>query len=202
MILQSRQYNRDLRIQTKRPAPPRNLVYDDDTQELSWTGPNSGPLYTHFNIRLDDDSAAPAFCVPIGTSRLVIQRSARVSITCWNEISRTESDAARLEVGSSAAWAGSSGSTFGTVLFWEVDFNLTANITITSPIAPSPRRRLLIWIFQHATVRYNPSFDPAFFVDTATQFIDPAKGWVREFAGKADAKWYPIGPPMTFDPAA
>jgi len=199
-----REYSRELAIETSRPYAPRNLVYNSETFELTWTGPSEGPRYTHFNIRLDDDRNAPSFCLPAGTSRLVIMRAARVIITCWNETVFTESDAARIEVLDAGTWDDASTAIFGPLVSYQVEYDLSviaANFTVTSPVAAAPNRRLLIYIFADPTTDYVPSFDPASFVDSASVFIDLAMGWVREYAGRADGKWYPIAPSITFDPS-
>jgi len=195
-----RQYARDVRLAYSRPKAPRNLVYNAETCELSWTGPIDGPAFTHFNIRLGDDSAAPAYRVPAGTTRLALYRNERVTITCWNDVVRTESAPARIDLDATVAWTGSSAAAFGPLLSWQVEYTLTADITIASPVDAAPNRRLLLYIFQHATTEYVPSFDPADFVDTGNLFIDAAKAAVLEFAGRSDGKWYPITLPRTFDP--
>ncbi len=196
-----RQYARDVRLEISRPKAPRNLVYNAETCELSWTGPIDGPNFTHFNIRLGDDSAAPAYRVPRGTTRMVLFRNERVTVTCWNEIVATESDPARIDLGATVAWTGAGAAAFGPLLSWQVEYTLTADITIVSPVEAAPNRRLLLYIFQDATTEYVPSFDPADFVDSASIFIDSAMAAVLEYAGRSDGKWYPITLPRTFDPS-
>lgn len=200
-MIGARQYSRDLRIETRRPEAPRNLVYDDNTGEITWTGPIRGPQFTHFNIRIDDDTAAPAYRVPAGTTRLFIGRSANITLSCWNEVVQTESDGARLTVGGAGTWTGATSAALGAMLFYRVRYDLTANITIASPVASAANRRLVLRIRQHASTRYVPSFDPADFVDSASQFIDLGWEWVREYDGNADGKWYPAGPAFVFDPS-
>lgn len=199
-MIGSRQYSRDLRVETRRPEAPRDLAYDDDTGELTWSGPVRGPQFTHFNIRLDDDSAETSFRLPAGTTRVFIGRTAKVSISCWNETVKTESSIARILVGGASTWAGAISATLGPMLFYRVRYQLTANYTIVSPVAARPNRRLVLRIRQHATVQYVPSLDPADFVDSANQFIDPGHEWVREYDGNDDGKWYPVGAPIVFDP--
>lgn len=199
-----REYSRELAIETRRPYAPRNLAYNTSTNELTWTGPIEGPRYTHFNIRLDDDRNAPSFCLPAGTSSLIIMRSARIIITCWNETVFTESDAARIEILTLGEWTDSLTAVFGPVLSYQVEYDLSviaANFTVTSPVAAAPNRRLLVYIFQDATTEYVAAFDPASFVDSGNVFIDLSMGWVREYAGRSDGKWYPIALSITFDPS-
>lgn len=77
---------------------------------------------------------------------------------------------------------------------------LTANTTFTGPVAAA-RQRLLLYIFQDATTEYVPSFDPLYFVDSPNVHIDLSMAAVREYFGRADGKWYPIGPWQNFDPS-
>lgn len=195
-----RQYNQDLRIETRRPSPPQGLVFDSMKMELTWAGPSSGPEYSHFNIRLDSDTSSVSFRVPAGTTRLTVIRPATVTISCWNDIVQTESDSARISVNSIGVWTGSTVA-YGTVgpdLF--VRYDLTANLTVVSPISARVNQTLALVVFQHATTEYTLSFDPADFIDTATQHIDSAMAWICHFVGMPDGRWCRLGLPITFDP--
>lgn len=143
-MIGSRQYSRDLRIETRRPEAPRDLLYDEDTGEITWAGPIRGPQFTHFNVRLDDDSGVTSFRLPAGTTRLFIGRTAKVSISCWNELVETESASARLSVGGASTWAGATSAALGPMLFYRVRYNLTSNYTIVSPVASRANRRLVL----------------------------------------------------------
>lgn len=205
-ILNEREYSHDLHIETRRPFPPRNLVYNEATMELSWTGPNGGPRFTHYKIRLGDDSEESSHCVPINTNRLFIARTEKVTITCWNHTVRTESDAARISIGAgSVTWVGSDSSAFGITSCWQVEYTLTTAspiLVVTSPVIPAANKRLLVFVNADPTTFYPFSFDPATFVQYQQQFVDPAMKWVREYSGRSsDAKWYPIGPSTTYDPS-
>jgi hypothetical protein len=196
-----RQYARDARLEISRPKPPRNLVYNYETCELSWTGPIDGPAFTHFNVRLGRDSNAPALRLPAGTTRLTIYRLERITITCWNDAVRTESAPARYDTGTTLEWVGSSTAAFGPILSWQVEYNLTADITIESPVDAAPNRRLLLYIFQDAVNEYLPTFEAADFIDPGAIVMDAGMAAVVEFAGRADGKWYPVTSPLIFDPS-
>lgn len=199
-MIGSRQYSRDLRIETRRPEAPRDLVYDENTGELTWTGPIRGPQYTHFNIRLDDDSAATSFRLPAGTTRLFIGRTAKVSISCWNEVVQTEGASARLSVGGASTWEGATSAALGPMFFYRVRYELTSDFTVVSPVASRANRRLVLRVRQDDSTQYVLSLDPANFVDSLDQQIDLSFEWVREYDGNDDGKWYPVGAPFVFDP--
>jgi hypothetical protein len=202
-LIPSIQYSQDLRLETQRPHSPRNLVYDAETLELTWTAPIRGPRYTHFNVRLDNDNGPTSYRLPAGTTRLLIPRAARVTLSTWNDIVRTESDSVRIQVGSISAWENAAQSVFGMMLCYQVEYRMAdigSSVTITSPVTAAPNRRLLVYVFQDPTTEHGVAFDPASFVDSASVFIDSGMAGVREYAGRADFKWYPIGLWLNFDP--
>ena len=197
----ARQYNRDLRVETRRPGAPRNLSFNSSTMELTWLGPVSGPQFTHFNVRLDTDAGPSAMRLPAGTTSLFIGRRALVAITCWNETVKTESSAARLLVNDYGVWSGASETLSSLLPGLRVSYTLTANVTIAAPAPAIPNQRLLLYIYQHSSTIYTPSFDPDYFVDSASIYIDLLKAWVREYSGGSDGKYYPITAGITFDPS-
>ena len=47
-------------------------AYDAETGRLSWTPPSRGPAYSHFLVRIDDDSIAPKYVMSKRTKELVL----------------------------------------------------------------------------------------------------------------------------------
>ena len=92
-----RQYTRDLKLDPRAPYPVRDLAYDAETGRLSWTPPSRGPAYSHFLVRIDDDSIAPKYVMSKRTKELVLPYECNVIVSTWNEISNTESPKEYLE---------------------------------------------------------------------------------------------------------
>jgi hypothetical protein len=99
---------------------------------------------------------------------------------------------------SDLTWLGSSVSVYGIPLFFHAEFELTGNVTLSSPVTPQRGWILLLYVFAHATDFYTFSFDPLMFVDTASSHSpDAGKVAVFLFAGRGDGKWWPTNAPRT-----
>lgn len=109
----ARQYNTDLRTASQRPNPPRGLTYVAETGYLSWTAPAGTIPFTHYNVRIDDDAGLPAHVLPAGTTRVQILDPCKVTVTAWNDVTRTESAPAYKDI--TAGWTG--GATGGAIKY-------------------------------------------------------------------------------------
>lgn len=101
-------------------------------------------------------------------------------------------------------WTGATASWFGVPVFWQSVWELAANTTITSPVAPQPGAFLIVYVVAHATSFYTFTFDSSDFVDSSVNHSpDAGKVSVHFFTGRDDGKWWPIVTPRVgLDPTA
>jgi hypothetical protein len=91
---------RTARLTRQRPKEPRDLQFDADTNLLTWTPPARGDKYvTHYRVRMETDSAAPQYQVPVGQNTLQLTEGVgKVYLSSYNQVNDLESPLVPLDI--------------------------------------------------------------------------------------------------------